>query len=121
MRKNRRGKTLHLIGGGEEGDVWSLFLNIFEETKIFSGSFQVYGELQKQRGKTRRNDRLFFDARLGKKYMVDKVLHHSWIKNSSEYTKVVLLDKSEHNNGGMNVLRERDLWILKENWLKKEE
>ena len=121
MKKNKDCKMIHFIGGSEEGFVWKLSLNCCAGTKIFSGSFQVYGELQKQRGKTRRNDRLFFDARLGKKYMVDKVLHHSWIKNSSEYTKVVLLDKSEHNNGGMNVLRERDLWILKENWLKKEE
>jgi hypothetical protein len=119
MIKKRNGKAVYLASGGEEGFAWELTLKIYEKTKLFAGHFDISGELEKQRKQVRDIDRQFFKARLGSKCMVDKVLHHFWIGNSSEYTKVILLHKSEHPNGGIDVLREtlKKLWIEKEVWL----
>jgi hypothetical protein len=111
-------KRVYLLGGGEEGLTWTLSLAVCEKTKIFSGAFAISGQRNKQRKQVRCRDRDFFKARLGKRYISDKVLHHSWIKNSAEYTKVVLLDKSEHPNGGIDAPRDRKVWITKENWLQ---
>jgi hypothetical protein len=117
MTKKIYGKSVHLARGREEGFGWSLSLRIHNKMKRFSGSFTFDGKLQKQRGEARIKDRDFFKARLGEKYLANKVLHHSWIENSAEYTKVVLLHKSEHPNGGIDVPRDRKAWIEKENWL----
>ena len=118
MTKTKWGyRRVYLKGGGEEGFTWTLSLVVCEKTKIFSGAFAISGQQNKQRKQARCRDRNFFEARLGKRYISDKVLHHSWIENSAKYTKVALLDRSEHPNGGIDVPRNRRLWIAKEVWL----
>ena len=109
-------KTVRLSTGSEEGFGWMLTLHIHEKTKFFFGAFTLSSELQKRRHVVRKRDRNFFNSRLGEKYMSDKVLHHLWIENSAEYIKAVLLEKSEHPNGGIDVPRDRKAWIDKENW-----
>jgi hypothetical protein len=114
----RNNKIVNIRSGREEGFVWVLFLDVRENTKKFSGSFYISGKLENHRATTRSTDRKFFMARLGRKYMADKVLHHSWIENSADYIKVILLHKSEHPNGGIDVDRGAKLkWIAKEIWL----
>ena len=112
-----KAKSFIQTSGSEEGFDWQLYNLVYEGTKIFSGHFVLTGKLGKQRSQVRGRDRRFFIARLGEKYMLDMVLHHLWIENSGVYIKVILLHKSEHPNGGMDLLRDRKAWIEKEDWL----
>lgn len=116
-KKSRKYKPIYLVSSTEDGYKYQLRLSLYEKTTVFRGDFQLTVNHQNARNALRSKDRHFFINRLGKKYMKDKVIHHSWFNGTAKTNKAILVDKFEHSNGGVGRSGiKKHVWEALEDW-----
>ena len=119
MVKNKPRKIVTLFSGRENGALWDLRVAVAQKSRKYNGYFIICDKRRLEKLNTRRRDRNFFEARLGKKYMEDKVVHHRW-SSKDGITWTFVLSKNQHSYGSLGkkrMVNKRD-WEDKEEWLK---
>ena len=115
-----RGKThiVTLLGGGMEGYVWHIHININVERGIITNTADnsTIIIIEPEKVRLRSNDRQWFVRVCGKEYMHDKEVDHAW-GSTPVWTRIV----SPMENGGRQTIhRERPRsFVETEEWLEE--